>query len=206
MDCYPLWKAPFEVSLSPLHGAIYDGVQKDGREGERGRERTAEGEGGGRREKEGRRRKGRGRRKGGGSGRRGIEKGHPPPVPTHSFTQPKQSMHNIIKNVLIYMYITDHYKCVFQILWYPDPLLMHQLFVTMNQPTGTRNSGDIDFSLCKVRVHCGNIFMVKVLPKALLSSPQVNVKLPLPVWAWNQELRSSTALRERSPMTSTHGT
>ena len=37
-----------------------------------------------------------------------------------------------------------------------------------------------DFSLCKARVyaqHCGDIFMVKVLPEALLRSWQVNVNL-----------------------------
>ena len=77
--------------------------------------------------------------------------------------------------------------------------LMHQSFVTMT-PTGMGNSGDTDFSLCKARVHaqhCGDIFMVKAVPKALLKSwyMKVSVKLPRPVWAWNQKPRSSKALR-----------
>ena len=57
--------------------------------------------------------------------------------------------------------------------------IMHQTFVTM-APMALGNSGDFDFSLCKARVyaqHCGDIFIVKVLLKALLKSGQVNVKL-----------------------------
>ena len=73
---------------------------------------------------------------------------------------------------------------------------MYQSFVT-TAPTGLENRGDFDFSLCKARVyawHCGDIFMVKVLPKALLRSWKVNVKLPRRVWAGNQKPCSSTAL------------
>ena len=78
-------------------------------------------------------------------------------------------------------------------------LLMHQSFVTM-APTGLGNSGDLHFSLCKTRVyarHCGDIFMVKVLPNVLLKSWYVNVKLLWPLWAWSQKPRSSTAMRGR---------
>ena len=62
---------------------------------------------------------------------------------------------------------------------------------------GPGNSGNIDFSLCKAGVyaqHCGDIFMVKALPKAWLISQPVHVKLPQSVWAWNQKPHSSTAL------------
>ena len=41
------------------------------------------------------------------------------------------------------------------------------------------HQGIFDFSLCKAQVyawHCGDLFMVKVLPKALFKSCQVNVK------------------------------
>ena len=75
---------------------------------------------------------------------------------------------------------------------------MHQSFVTTTAPTVPGNSGDFDFSPCKALVyaqHCRDIFMVKVLPKDLLKSRQVNVKLLRPVWAWNQKTHSSTALR-----------
>ena len=69
--------------------------------------------------------------------------------------------------------------------------LMHQSFVTMG------NSGGTEFSFCKARVYaqyCMDIFMLKALPKALLESWQVNVKLPWPVWAWSQKPSGSTAL------------
>ena len=57
--------------------------------------------------------------------------------------------------------------------------------------------GDFYFSLCKARVyawHCGEIFMVRSLPKALFISWQVNVKLQWLVWACNQKPCSFMAL------------
>ena len=75
--------------------------------------------------------------------------------------------------------------------------VIHQSLVIM-VPMGPGNGGDFYFSLCKARVYagdCRDIFIVKVLPKALLKSRQVNVKLLRPVWAWNQKPCSSTALR-----------
>ena len=68
-------------------------------------------------------------------------------------------------------------------------IIIHQSFVT-TASMGPGNSGDFDFSLCKTRVyvwHCGDIFVVKSLPKALLISRQANVKLQRLVLAWNQK-------------------
>ena len=67
--------------------------------------------------------------------------------------------------------------------------------------------GDIDFSLAVAKPRympstVGTFFMFKALPKALLKSWQVNVKLPRPVWAWNQKPRSSTV----GTLMSKHGT
>ena len=73
-------------------------------------------------------------------------------------------------------------------------------FMPTHRATGPGNSGDVYFSLCKVRVyarHYGDIYMVKALWTALLKSRHVNVKLFRAVWAWFQKPRSSTALRGR---------
>ena len=84
---------------------------------------------------------------------------------------------------------------------------MHQSVVT-TVPMQV-NSGNIDFSLCKARVyakHCGNIFMIKDLPKTLLKSRQaLNGKLPKPVWTWNQKPRGSTAVTVGTNLRSNHG-
>ena len=66
--------------------------------------------------------------------------------------------------------------------------VMRQSILTI--PTGPWNTGDIDFSLCKARVyawHCGDSLMSG---QALLKSQQLNVKLLLPVWAWNAEVKT----------------
>ena len=63
---------------------------------------------------------------------------------------------------------------------------MHWSFVTTAH-TGTGNSRDFDFCLCKARIYSqqyGDIFMVNVLTKPLPKSQQVNVKLLRPVWVW----------------------
>ena len=77
---------------------------------------------------------------------------------------------------------------------------MHQSFVT-TACKGPGKRGNFYFSLCKARLyaqHCREIFMAKVLPKALLKCRQVNVELLQPIWAWNQTPRSSMALRDNT--------
>ena len=77
---------------------------------------------------------------------------------------------------------------------------MHYAPVITTAPVGPGDDRDIDFSLCKVCVyakHCRDIFIVKVLLKALFKSRPVNVKLPRPVWAQNQKPCGSKAQRGR---------
>ena len=84
-----------------------------------------------------------------------------------------------------------------------DYPVMHQSFVT-TASVGPENSGDFDFwtflfekpgyPVHVYAQHCKDIFMLKVLPKPLLKSWQVKVKLFQLLWAWNQKPCSSVAL------------
>ena len=85
------------------------------------------------------------------------------------------------------------------ILGWPWPTLwqgqiIHQSFV-ITAATGPGNSGYFNFPWCKAPVnalHCGDIFVVKTHPKALLKSWQVNGKI---LQIWNQKPGRYLALR-----------
>ena len=62
--------------------------------------------------------------------------------------------------------------------------VMHLSFVSMAN-MGPGNSGYFNFYQCEA-LQCGAIFIVKTLPKPLLKSWQVNVKIPHGIQTWNQ--------------------